>query len=121
MTNTHTIKSIIIERVEGYSKDCFTVTATTFEQAEQAIKLMTLSAPKSDEGYDKTDFTITWSDDSTYKGRIDLQDSMALKDNNLIDHIKSSMFYRVEQESIPEDMRITRQDYYDFVENYLTA
>ena len=33
-----------------------------------------LTAPTSEEGgYDKTDFTVTWEDGETYKGRFDLQ------------------------------------------------
>lgn len=117
----HTVTSIKIERVEGYNKDCFTVLANTLEQAEQAIKLMSLSAPGAGEGYDKTDFTIKWDDGSTYQGRIDLQADMATKEDNLTDHIKASLSYRIDQLNIPQDMRITQKDYDEFVENYLTA
>src|SRR5690625_3874477 len=118
MTNTHKIKSITIERIEGNFEDCFTIKATSFEQAEQAIKLMSMTAPI--DGYDKTDIMIKWNDGSSYQARIDLQAHMATIDNNLIDHIKGSMFYRIDQPNIPQDARITRQEYYDFVGKYLT-
>lgn len=117
----HEIKQIIIERAEGNFEDCFTVIATTMKQAEKAIQMMSLTAPRSGQGYDKTDFTIEWKDNSKYEGRINLQAGMAFKNENLVNHIKGSMSYRINQESIPADARITQQEYDEFVEKYLTA
>lgn len=115
------IEKITIERVEGNFDDCFKVIATTIEQAEKAIQMMSLTAPRSGQGYDKTDFKIEWADESKYEGRIDLQAGMAFKNENLVNHIKGSMSYRIDQKSIPTDARITQQEYDDFIEKYLTA
>lgn len=113
------IKSIKIERIEGNLEDCFTITATSFDQAEQAIKLMSQTAPGFDGGYDKTDVFIEWVDGSSYQARIDLQQHMAIKNNNLMEHIKGSLSYRINQPSIPEDARITEEEYERYLNEYL--
>jgi|SRR5690625_1319991 len=113
------VKNITIERIEGNFEDCFTIIATSFDQAEQAIKMMSLTAPRSGEGYDKTDFLIEWEDGMKYQGRIDLQANMALKDNNLKEHIEGSMGYRIDQLSIPDDARITQEEYDEFIDEYI--
>jgi|SRR5699024_11337338 len=112
-----TLLSIKIERVEGNFEDCFSATATTFEQAEKIIQLMSQSAPIK--GYNKVDFFIKWKGGGRYSGRIDLQQHMTEIDNNLVNHIKNSMAYRVDQQNIPPQARITKAQYNDFIKNYL--
>lgn len=47
-------------------------TFRTFEDANTFLRGLARSAPGPGGGYHKTDFTITFVDDETYKGRIDL-------------------------------------------------
>lgn len=103
------VKRIEIERVEGYAEDCFKVTADSFEQASRIISLMAQNAP-NDGSYDKTDFTVEWSDGQTYSGRLDLQYRMK-NGYDLRDQMRETIPYLAESETQANE----------FITNYLTV
>lgn len=67
------VKSITITRAEGPAEECDRPqTVSSFEEADRVLREWSETAPK-ELGYDKCDFTITWEDGETYKGRYDLK------------------------------------------------
>jgi|GEM_PF-3406789 len=68
----HHVQSVQVTRLEGYKWDCKTLTVSTIAEANKVIQEMAWAAP-SDGSYDKTQFVITFTDENTYTGRIDLQ------------------------------------------------
>lgn len=84
----HKIKSITITRAEGKIEECgIDHHAKTWEEADDILFTMSLSAPKEG-GYDKTDFKIIFNDkDNTeYSGTYDLKHH-SIDMPNLYDHV----------------------------------
>ena len=67
------VKEIWLERVEGPRKECGQVTVRSFMEADEVLKRWARTAPGKDGGYDKCDFTVTYTDGETYAGRYDLK------------------------------------------------
>lgn len=65
------VKSIWLDRAEGYTRDLETVTVSSFEAADAVLRKWARTAPEGG-GYNKVDFKVTWEDGETYAGRYDL-------------------------------------------------
>ncbi|RNB59500.1 hypothetical protein EDM57_05000 [Brevibacillus gelatini] len=91
----HHIQSVQVTRLEGYKWDCKTVAVSTIVEANKVIQEMAWSAP-SDGSYDKTQFVITFTDGSTYTGRIDLQYKHT-SGYDLERHVMRHISYMIEQ------------------------
>lgn len=81
------VESIEIDRAEGHTEHCRIDTVKTWREAETLIDVHASSAPNNG-AYDKTYFTVTYTDGFTYRGRIDLQQRMAAEFNNLANHMR---------------------------------
>ncbi len=66
------IKCIELHRVEGSRHECIRLPVYTFDAASIALARWAHTAP-DDGSYHKCDFTVTYTDGETYKGRIDLE------------------------------------------------
>jgi hypothetical protein len=69
------IAKVELNRVEGPAAACRAVTfngPNAMSQAQTYLGAWSDTAPAKDEGYDKVDFTVTYADGETYKGRYDL-------------------------------------------------
>jgi hypothetical protein len=98
----------------GYIQDNQIV--NTFSEAEQLIHNASLNAPK-DGCYDKTKFTITWTDGQTYTGRIDIQYKHSATIKPLQSHIISFAKSVIEDDgSFHNDEE--RESYKQFLDTY---
>lgn len=67
------VTKIELYRAEGPTKECGPAGPfNTWEEADRRLAIWATTAPENG-GYDKVDFTITFADGETYKGRYDLQ------------------------------------------------
>lgn len=80
-----TVQSITFEWSESAEIESG-LTVNTFAEAESIIKKAAVNAPDNG-AYDKTKFTIKWSDGQTYTGRIDIVKSDMFKSQPLKQHI----------------------------------
>lgn len=81
--------SITFNWKEGDQDDDMPKSFPTWRAANEQLRQWARHAPRTG-GYDKTDFTITWSDGDSYTGRFDLQYQDALRHTKfglLGDHI----------------------------------
>lgn len=106
------LKNIVIERAEGRLEDLLKVEVKSYEAANKIIQIMAVTAPPIGNGYDKTDFIVTWDDEIEYKGRLDLQYEMSLE-FDLQKRIKEGMDGMLKSDLVSKD------DYNEFIENYL--
>lgn len=67
------LKSITLTRGEGPAEECGKPkTVFSWREADSVLRQWSETAPECN-GYDKVDFTITYEDGETYKGRYDLK------------------------------------------------
>jgi hypothetical protein len=82
---------ITIERAEGLTEDCVTVTISARINGDifnAANRILSLWATTVANGYDKCDFRVKFEDGETYKGRYDLhQDEDADIRQHMIDFL----------------------------------
>lgn len=76
-------------RAEGPSAQCGPAQpVTTWTDADDILRNWARTAPDEGQGYDKCDFTVTWSDGETYTGRYDLRRHDMGFSNLLARHIR---------------------------------
>lgn len=86
------VKSITITRAEGTIEEVDRPkTISSFEEADRVLREWSETAPK-ELGYDKCDFTITYEDGETYKGRYDLK-HWATEYPNLGKHVREFLTF----------------------------
>lgn len=111
LTNTPKIaaSSILLNRAEGPTAECGEVLLTAtrsvsaWDRASAMLRAWSHTAPKKGGGYDKCDFTVTFADGETYKGRYDLH-HMEVEMPDLAKHLRGELeFYtRRPQARAPE-------------------
>ncbi|NBI28636.1 LPD29 domain-containing protein [Chengkuizengella marina] len=80
---------------------------STFTEANNIIKSAAKNAPDNG-AYDKTKFEITWTDNETYVGRVDIEKHYSLKDEPLTDHILEHCNFYV---GLYRSSHLTEQEY----------
>lgn len=91
--------SILLNRAEGPTAECGEVlltatrSASAWDRASAMLRAWSHTAPKKGGGYDKCDFTVTFADGETYKGRYDLH-HMEVEMPDLAKHLRGELeFY----------------------------
>ncbi|RCW41605.1 LPD25 domain-containing protein [Paenibacillus prosopidis] len=109
------VKRIVITRGEGPSAECGKPRlAKTWEEANEILKRMALTAPK--QGYDKTDFEILFTNGDIYNGRYDLTQEDRIS-GNLYEHVKGHCeFYGGICKRLPD--HITPEQYTQIIGEY---
>jgi hypothetical protein len=106
-------------------------TVNTFKEAESIINR--IAARKDSGGYDKTKFMLTWEDDQTYTGRIDVLSRDSHKQTPLKEHIENHcLYFAGERKAIHktvEEYESTlkaygvgekeKEEYKDFIDTYM--
>jgi hypothetical protein len=90
------VAKVELNRVEGPVAQCRAVTFTgpdAMTKAQTYLGAWSDTAPAKGEGYDKVDFTVTWTDGETYKGRYDLV-STGLNDDDETLRVQMWLFLR---------------------------
>ena len=68
------VQSITLTRAEGPAEECDKPqTVTDWPEADKVLLQWAKTAPQDCKTYDKCDFTVTYKDGETYKGRYDLK------------------------------------------------
>lgn len=65
--------SFWLNRAEGPITECGEVNVQSWAMANAQLSKWAETAPEPGNGYDKTDFTVTWEDGEEYSGRYDLK------------------------------------------------
>lgn len=65
------VKNVTIDRVEGPTILCVTMTFSNLEAASAWLKWQRNTFPAEGKGYDKVFYTICYEDGYSYKGRLD--------------------------------------------------
>ena len=124
------IKNITIQRAEGPVDECdIKYHATSWDEADEILYNMSHSAPKKDEGYDKTDFYITFSDGVEYKGTYDLKHN-SVETPSLHSHIENHVLFHAGvkkpywmdndvYEQYLQNVNVDIKEYKEFAEKYL--
>ena len=90
------VKGITITRAEGTIEEVDRPkTVSSFEEADRVLREWSETAPK-ELGYDKCDFTISYEDGETYKGRYDLK-HWATEYPNLGKHVRDFVTFHAGQ------------------------
>lgn len=120
------IKTIEIIRREGrVNQTNIKHYAESWKDADEILNSMATTAPV--EGYDKTDFHITFKDGTTYNGRYDLK-HLDVEIANLFDHVKDFILYHaglskplwLSREQYKNSLSgIDKESYKDFAREYL--
>lgn len=115
-------------RAEGLSSECGPAApVTSWKAADDILRNWARTAPEKGQGYDKCDFTVTWSDGETYTGRYDLKRHDMGFSDLLAYHIKSYLtFYSgtrrpdwMKPEQYEQALEgINRAEYADFLAKY---
>ncbi len=75
--NIHSVRVIELQRKDEREK----AFCESWQQADEILRRWAHTAPE--EGYDKVDFHVTWTDGAGYSGRFDLQSKHRLEENLL--------------------------------------
>ncbi|QAT68080.1 hypothetical protein EQZ20_24725 (plasmid) [Bacillus glycinifermentans] len=86
------VKKIVLERLQGPTKDCIKQSHNTWKHAESTITKWALTSPKNG-GHHKVDFHIVWKDGSEYSGRFALQYRHVLDSEGLSHYVISTLQY----------------------------
>lgn len=82
------VTSIELERLEGLTAECLTVTVPNFSRANATLREWSRTAPKGPRsGYHKCAFVVTFADGETYSGRFDLTDEPERLEAHILAHL----------------------------------
>lgn len=91
--------SILLNRAEGPTAECGEILlaarpgVSAWDRADAQLRAWSHTAPGKGGGYDKCDFTVTFADGETYKGRYDLH-HMEVETPSLARHVRGELeFY----------------------------
>ena len=87
-STTVPVSSIELERLEGLTAECLTVTVPDFAKANATLREWSHTAPKGRRaGYHKCAFVVTFADGETYSGRFDLTDEPERLETHIRAHL----------------------------------
>ena len=88
------VKSIWLKRAEGHTPLPQPVTVSSYAEATKVLQDWARTAPEAGQGYDKTDFKVTFEDGETYDGTLDLKGiDVPNNDTDVAKHIFDFMYF----------------------------
>ena len=104
-----------LHRAEGPSAECIRVTCNTWEESDSILQTWARTAPKPGNGYDKTDFTVTYADGESYTGTYYLKNHDTHHTGQLARHIREFMTFYA---GLRCPSHMTRKAYQELMDQY---